>query len=423
VDFSWTFNELPKGKSLLLAHGQGRSYGDACLNNSGTLISTRHLNRLIGFDDETGIIKCESGVTLAEILRFAVPRGWFIPVSPGTKFVSVGGAIANDIHGKNHHVAGTFGRNLLSFELLRSDGHRTTCSPKRNDALFNATIAGLGLTGFITWAEIQLKKIKGPFIDEESIKFSSLDKFFELSRSSDSKSEYTVAWLDCIGTGSNFGRGIFMRGNHSENTGSQKDSYREGKLSVPIDFPSWALNSFTVKAFNALYYNKQLKKTVTKTIHYDPFFYPLDSVHGWNKIYGKNGFLQFQCVIPTKDSAGQKAIEAILREVVAAQSASFLAVLKEFGDIESPGLMSFPRQGITLCLDFAFRGDETLRLFRKLHKIVFDNGGAIYPAKDACMTPEEFSAAFPKLKEFTPHIDKAFSSDFWRRVTKGSTND
>lgn len=418
-NFWWLTEDLPKNGQVLLTHGQGRSYGDACLNNGGTLISTRLLNRIISFNRETGVLRCEAGMTLAEILKFAVPLGWFIPVTPGTKFVSLGGAISNDVHGKNHHVAGTIGKHILKFELLRSSGERILCSPTENIDLYRATIGGLGLTGLITWAEIALKPVRGPYITEDSTKFYSLREFFELSRSSDKESEYTVAWLDCVAAGENFGRGIFMRGTHASVPSRGNDTYRESRLSVPINFPSWALNNFTVKAFNTLYFNKQQQKSINHTVHYDPFFYPLDAVNGWNKIYGKNGFLQFQCVIPTIGGNGDKAIEEILKQIVADGSASFLAVLKEFGNIPSPGILSFPRQGITLCLDFAFKGAATLNLFKRLHRIVFDNGGAIYPAKDACMTPEEFRLSFPNLNEFIPHIDPAFSSDFWRRVRGG----
>jgi len=369
---------------------------------------------LISFDDISGILKCESGVSLAEILMFSVPRGWFVPVTPGTKFVSLGGAIANDVHGKNHHVAGNFGKHITKFELLRSDGTRLICSETENREFFTSTIAGLGLTGLITWAEVKLKKITGPFIDQDSIKFSSLDEFFEISRSSDNGFEYTVAWLDCVASGANFGRGIFMRGNHSNKSGAEKDAYRSAKLTVPIDFPSFALNNLTVTAFNYCYYNKQSRKEVSNTIHYNPFFYPLDSINNWNKIYGKEGFLQFQCVIPKSD--GISAIKKILNEIVLSKSASFLAVLKEFAAIESLGMLSFPRPGITLCLDFSFKGKETLKLFRKLHQIVFENGGAIYPAKDACMSREEFEQSYPRFFEFKKFIDPKFSSDFSRRV-------
>jgi FAD/FMN-containing dehydrogenase len=419
-NFWWLTDGLPHTNYPLLPHGQGRSYGDVCLNSGGTLVSTRLLNRFINFNKDTGVLRCEAGTTVADILKFSVPLGWFIPVTPGTKFVSIGGAIANDVHGKNHHIEGTIGRHILQFELLRSSGERLICSPSSNVELFKATIGGLGLTGLITWADIALRPVKGPYIQEESIKFQNLSEFFEISRSTDSKVEYTVAWLDCVASGANLGRGIFMRGDHSQRPAKRGDYYRESKLSVPFDLPNWALNNLSVSAFNFLYFNKQQTKVLNHTTHYEPFFYPLDAVRGWNKIYGKQGFLQFQCVVPFGNGSGEKAIQEILKAIVADGSASFLAVLKEFGDIPSPGMLSFPRAGITLCLDFAFRGERTMKLFKNLHSIVFANGGAIYPAKDACMTPEEFRMSFPAISDFTQHIDPAFSSEFWRRVGGGS---
>lgn len=415
VDHNWPFKKLPTQDAPLIAYAQGRSYGDACLNSGGTLITTKNLNRLLNFDKSSGLLECEAGVTLAEILKFALPLGWFLPVTPGTKFVSVGGAIANDIHGKNHHVAGNFGHHIDSLVLLRSDGQLLNCSTTENSEIFYATIGGIGLTGLIISAKIRLKKVMGPYINMDSIKFGSLDEFFALSGSSDKNSEYTVAWLDCIASNNNFGRGIFMRGDHAEIISTKNDFYKESKISIPFDLPQWCLNPLTVKAFNTCYYHKQQSKSVSSTVHYEPFFYPLDSVLNWNRIYGKNGFLQFQCVVP-KDIS-KATIEEILKEIVKSQSASFLAVLKEFGEKESLGLMSFPRSGTTLCLDFANRGQNTLDLFRRLHDIVYNNGGAIYPAKDACMNGKEFRKAYPKIDAFRNHIDPAFSSELWRRVS------
>ncbi len=412
----WVSDSLSSSVQKIIPYGQGRSYGDVCLNNQEDIVTTKFLNRFISFDKNSGILRCESGVTLADILKLVVPHGWFVPVTPGTKFVSVGGAIANDVHGKNHHVSGTFGCHVISFELLRSDQTRTVCSPSNSADLFSATIGGLGLTGLITWAEIQLKPIKGPYIDEESIKFRSLREFFEISRSTDSKFEYTVAWLDCVASGNNLGRGIFMRGKHSDAPSNGNDSFRESKLGVPFNFPSWALNNLSVKAFNFLYFNKQLNKVLNHTVHYEPFFYPLDAVKNWNRIYGKSGFLQFQCAIPHNNGIGEKAIERILKEIVNDGSASFLAVLKEFGDKKSPGLMSFPKPGITLCLDFSFKGERSLKLFQKIYQIVIDNDGSLYPAKDACMSSEMFLKSFPQVSDFCKYIDPKFSSEFWRRV-------
>ena len=412
LEWPWDnpFVELPADRKVL-PYGRGRSYGDSCLNAGGGLLLTERWNRCVAFDERTGVLRCESGVTLADIIQTFLPRGWFLPVTPGTKFVSVGGAIANDVHGKNHHVAGTFGCHVRQFELLRSDGQRLLCSPTSNRDLFCATIGGLGLTGLITWAEIQLKPAASAFIDQESVKFQNLDEFFEVSASTPPELEYTVAWLDCVASGPNFGRGIFMRGRHSTKTGRYPPKL---PLVVPVDFPSFALNALSVRAFNFLYYGKQRSRSVSSTIHYDPFFYPLDAVHHWNRIYGRRGFLQFQCVVPSTDN--NRAIREILQTIVQSGQASFLAVLKEFGSVPSPGMLSFPRPGVTLALDFAYQGSRTLDLFSRLDSYVCEVGGALYPAKDACMGSKTFQCYYPRWQEFSRHIDPRFSSSFWRRV-------
>ncbi len=414
-DLEWRHEiNLAAIQGSILAYGQGRSYGDCCLNAGGSILSTRFLNRFLSFDTQNGVVRCEAGVTLEDLIAVALPRGWFLPVSPGTKFVSLGGAVANDIHGKNHHSAGTFGRHVRCFELLRSDGSRLLCSPGENQNLFHATIGGIGLTGLITWVEVQLKKVEGPFINVESIQFGSLDEFFDISRESDRDFEYTVAWLDCVATGKNFGRGVFMRGNHAP--AIEKKLKGRLLLSVPFNFPGFALNKLSVSAFNTLYFHKQLQKKVSGVVSYDSFFYPLDSVKNWNRIYGARGFVQFQCVVEA--TANNKAIREILKTVVDQGKASFLAVLKEFGSIPSPGWMSFPRKGVTLCLDFAFEGEKTLRLMSTLEKLVLDGGGALYPAKDACMSAESFRRCYPAMEAFTQTLDPKFSSSFWRRVTE-----
>lgn len=411
--FDWSWQRLPEGQGTLLPYGLGRSYGDACLNDGGTIVSTRNLDHFISFDTGSGVVRCEAGLSLDSLLSVIVPRGWFVPVTPGTRYVTLGGAVANDVHGKNHHRAGTFGRHVRAFGLLRSNGERLVCSPDSNPELFAATIAGLGLTGLIVWVELQLIRIDSPLIDMHSIKFQGLEEFFAISKESDKDSEYTVAWLDCVSTGSDFARGIFMKGNFSTVPGSARRT--KLPLVVPIDAPGFALNNLSVRAFNWLYYNKQREKSVQKSVHYEPFFYPLDAVQHWNRIYGKRGFFQFQCVVPVQD--GPKAIASILETIVKAGSGSFLAVLKEFGDLTSPGMLSFPRRGVTLCLDFPNRGKETVDLLSRLDQQTREFGGAIYPAKDATMAASNFKAYFPRWEEFSKYIDPAFSSSFWRRVT------
>jgi len=413
----WSSDTLPNAREgeLFLPFGLGRSYGDGCLNDGGTLLATRAMNRFLDFDPGTGILRCEAGASLDAILQFAVPEGWFLPTTPGTKFVTVGGAVANDVHGKNHHRAGTFGCHVKRFELLRSDGRRLVCSPTENPQLFAATIGGLGLTGLITWVEFALRPIASAMIDVESVKIRNLDDFFEVSDESDKAFEYTVAWVDCLARGTALGRGILMRGNHAKEAGELR-THRQPRLNVPLDFPSLALNHLSVQAFNTLYYGR-LKQRVTRAVkHYDPFFYPLDAVNHWNRIYGRRGFFQYQFTIPFSSNAG--AIREVFERIAKSGQGSFLAVLKTFGDIPSPGMLSYPSPGITLALDFSNKGERTFKLFEQLNSVVMEAGGRYYPAKDAWMPPEAFARSYPNWEQFQAFIDPSFSSSFWRRVTR-----
>jgi FAD/FMN-containing dehydrogenase len=408
--------DLARFEQSLLPYAYGRSYGDSCLNEGGVSLDVSHLRRFISFDEDEGLLCCEAGVSLAEILELVVPRGWFIPVSPGTKFVSVGGAIANDVHGKNHHKAGTFGCHVTRFELLRSNGERLICTPHENANLFQATIGGLGLTGVILWAEIRLKPVVNPFIGMERIQFSSLDEFMQISAETDEKYEYTMSWVDILIGGRDLCRGVFMCGNNDQSKSRRsKNIGKKLPLIVPFDFPSFILNAFTVKAFNELYYHSQFSKRVQRVVPYEPFFYPLDSIHEWNRMYGKRGFLQYQFVVPFEDGFG--AMREIIGRIRQSGEGSFLTVLKTFGKIPSPGMLSFPRPGLTLALDFAYGGQKTLQLLDELDRIVRQSGGAVYPAKDARMSAENFQAFFPRWQEFAQYVDPHFSSSFWRRVS------
>lgn len=389
---AWRDEPLPEARPLL-AYGQGRSYGDSCLNDGGALVPTAGLDRFISF--EGSLLRCESGVTLGEILSLSVPRGFFLPVVPGTRHVSVGGAIANDIHGKNHHRAGTFGRHVRRLELLRSDG-RVECAP--GDELFAATVGGLGLTGLITWAELELKPIPGSAMRVEAIPFGGLDEFFALSEESDARCEYTVAWLHVVRS-----RGIFFRGDHA--AGAARPPRRG--LIVPFSLP--LVIDLTTEAFNKTYFTAQKMGPRSRAEHFEKFFFPLDALAGWNRLYGKRGLLQFQCVVPTKE-----ALQALLKEA----PSSPLTVLKKFGELQSPGILSFPRPGFTLALDVPNRGAETYALYLRLENIAVEAGGAIYPAKDARMAPKSFARSYPRRGEFERHIDPAFSSSFWRRVAR-----
>jgi FAD/FMN-containing dehydrogenase len=393
--------------------GMGRSYGDVCLLKDGNLLLTTGMNRLIAFDAETGLLTAEAGVTLAQILDFAVPKGFFLPVSPGTKYVTLGGAIANDIHGKNHHVAGTFGCHITQLELVRSDGSHTLCSPTQNPELFSATIGGLGLTGLITWATLRLKPIVSRMIDYEGIQFHGIDEFLDLTDQS-KDIEYTVSWVDCASTGRNFARGIFMQGDHSSRRDTLTPSPKP-KLIFPFDAPGFALNHLSVSLFNTAFFHKQIHKRVVALQDYEPFFYPLDKVLHWNRMYGKRGLLQFQYVIPW-DNAKEGTI-AILHEVAKSGLASFLAVLKAFGDVPSPGMMSFPKPGITLALDFPIKPDKSFPLFQRLADMTNEFGGRLYPAKDAAMTAAQFQSFYPQWEQFARYRDPMLTSSFWERVT------
>lgn len=392
--------------------GLGRSYGDVCLLEKGTLLETTGMDRLLHFDAATGVLRCESGASLQQILDFAVPRGFFLPVTPGTKYVTVGGAIANDIHGKNHHVAGTFGRHVMRFELARSDGSRFVCSPVENPDWFAATIGGMGLTGLITWAEFHLRPIVSRKIDYQGDKFHGLDEFFALSQAA--TSEYTVAWIDCVSTGRNFARGIFMRGDHAQTPGPLTRS-KEPKLAFPMDLPEFALNRWSMAAFNSLYFHKQLGQRKVGPVDYEPFFYPLDAVLHWNRMYGKQGLLQFQNVIPA--ASGRDGMIQILKAITKSGLASFLAVIKFFGEVPSVGMMSFPTPGVMLALDFPIRKEVSFDLVDRLARITLEHGGRMYSAKDARMTPEQFQAFYPQWQDFARYVDPGFDSAFWQRVT------
>lgn len=396
---------------LVLAYGRGRSYGDACLNGGGTILDTRGLGRLLAFDDATGVLRAEAGVTLGEVLAVSVPRGWFLPVTPGTQYVTLGGAVANDVHGKNHHVAGTFGRFVTALGLVRSSGETLELRP--GDALFGATVAGLGLTGLITWVELRLIPVASDRVDTVTTRFRSLDDFFALNARANARSPYVVSWLDALRAE---GRGLLMEGDHAaDGTPPTAADPARPRLALPVDAPGWALSPLSVRAFNAVYFRKQRAVQTRARTHYVPFFYPLDAVNGWNRGYGQRGFFQYQFVVPFDDS--RDAVRDILARLAAAGAGSFLGVLKTFGDVPSPGMLSFPRPGVTLALDLANRGDATVRLLRACDAVVREAGGAVYPAKDAVMTPDSFRAFFPAWEAFAAHVDPAFSSTFWRRVT------
>lgn len=390
--------------------GSHLSYGDSCLLNNGQDISNLANDCILDFNPLEKTITAQSGITFDDLLKFLIPRGFFLPVTPGTKFVTLGGAIANDVHGKNHHVAGSFGNHVLEFKLAKSDGTSLICSATENAEYFRATIGGLGLTGAIEWAKFKLLPIKSSSIDAEQIKFNSLDEFFAIN--SDSKKyTYTVAWLDCL-NGQSGVRGIYIRGNHSEKN-NELVTHNDPLISIPELTAMPLVNNLTSKIFNILYYNKQVGSSLSAIQHYEPFFYPLDAILNWNLFYGRPGFMQFQCMIPFENL---KSFEKLMDLIRNSGQGSFLSVLKTFGDIESPGLLSFPEEGITLCLDFPHLGEKTNSLFRAMEDIVVKANGKMYPAKDQTMKPESFKQFYPNWEKILPYKDPNLSSSFWKRV-------
>ncbi len=380
--------DFVRSRNEIIARGNGRCYGDASLAEH--IFSTRRLNKFISFDRLNGVIDCESGVLLSEVLEVIVPQGFFLYVTPGTKFITVGGAIASDVHGKNHHAEGCFSEYVTEFLLLNETGEVLRCSRTENSEKFWATIGGMGLTGIILQAKFQLKNIETAYIRQESVKAKNLDEIFRLFDESESWT-YNVAWIDCLQKGENIGRSILMRGEHAfrhelSSKAAQKPLRLKKKFApaIPFYFPGFVLNKFTVKLFNYLYFNKQRRDAIKNTVDYETFFYPLDVVEDWNKIYGKSGFIQYQMVIPKQN--GKEGMRKILETIASSGNGSFLAVLKLFGKNNPLAYNSFPMEGYTLALDF--KVNSTLKnLVAKLDEIVEEFGGRIYLTKDSMSKP------------------------------------
>ncbi|UGX86795.1 FAD-binding oxidoreductase [Phyllobacterium meliloti] len=392
-----------------LPFGNGRSYGDSCHNDAGLLVDMRPNNQLISFDTAAGVLHAEAGMLLADIIAIAAAEGYFLPVTPGTRFVTLGGVIANDVHGKNHHRRGTFGCHVERFDLLRSDGTVANCSASENTDLFNATIGGLGLTGIIQTASIRLMRVSSLDIEERVTRFKNLDTYFDLAPKADEENEYAVAWVDQLGSG----RGILLTGNHADN-GNFDISAGRTRFGVPVDLPVSALNFPSLKLFNTAYYHRKGSKTDTGLTGYSPFFYPLDQVKNWNRLYGRAGLYQHQSVIP--EANARDTIALMLEATRQAGQNSFLTVLKRFGAIASPGLLSFPRAGYTLTLDFPNRGQKTLSLLEQLDRMTIEAGGRVNPYKDQRMSAAVFKSGFPQWKQLEERRDLMFNSNFWART-------
>ena len=382
-------NLEPSG--LFISRGLGRSYGDSAL--ASQVLSTLLLSHFIAFDDDTGTLTCEAGVSLADILTTFVPKGWFLPVTPGTKFVTIGGAIASDVHGKNHHIDGSFSNHVRSFQIVLADGSCVECSRTSNSELFHATCGGMGLTGVIVSATIGLKKIQSAFINETTHKAKNLEEVFSLFEEHQA-STYSVAWIDCLASGENLGRSLLMLGEHAEEGGLILNNAK--KLSVPFIMPAMLLNQYSIKAFNALYYNKQQERLSQRSVHYDKYFYPLDGLNHWNRLYGKNGFTQYQFVLPK--AAGLEGMTKILKEISTSKRGSFLSVLKAFGPANE-NYLSFPMEGYTLALDFKIESG-LFELLDRLDGIVLECGGRIYLAKDVRMSEATFKQSYTKWPDF-----------------------
>jgi FAD/FMN-containing dehydrogenase len=392
-----------------IAYGKGRSYGDVCLNPDGVLWNMAALDHLISFDEATGRLVCEPGAILRDIQRLLIPRGWGLPVVPGTQIATVGGAIANDVHGKNHHGQGTFGDHVTALKLVRTDGSIIECGAGLQTDWFAATVGGLGLTGVIAQVELQLQRMPGPWLTAETIPFQGLDAFFQLSGEAPDDWEHTVSWIDCT-SGANV-RGLFMRANPAHHAARKK--WRPREIAMPFAPPVSLVNGLTLHALNATYYALNKRHVGRRIVHYEPFLYPLDGIQHWNRAYGPKGFYQYQCVVPMEP--GRQAVRDMLDAIARAGEGSVLAVLKTFGDRTPPGMLSFVAPGITLALDFQNR-PGALRLFERLDAIVTEAGGRLYPAKDARMPRGMFEAAYPRLGEFLPYRDPGISSAMSRRL-------
>ena len=381
---------IAKQQNSVLARGMGRSYGDSA--NALNVLQTTYINHFIEFDKSTGKLSAEAGITLREILEVIVPSGWFLPVTPGTSYVTLGGAIASDVHGKNHHIAGTFGQHIKSLSMLLGTGEVVTTSPQHHADLFHATCGGMGLTGIIMSATIQLLPIKSSFISQKTIKADCIEAACE-AFDSNSDATYSVAWIDCLSKGKSLGRSVIMLGEHAEQGGLEINTRQ--KVSVPFSTPSSLLNSLTMKAFNTAYWYKS-KQNVGQTVALMPYFYPLDAIGEWNRLYGKKGFVQFQCVVPKLD--GVANMRKLLTEISNSGEGSFLAVLKQFG-AGNENLLSFPTEGYTFALDFKV-SDTAIKTVRRLEDMVVDMGGRLYLTKDAVMQESSFKATYPNWEKF-----------------------
>lgn len=399
--------EILRHSESYIPRGNGRSYGDSAINKNLTITMTR-INRFLQWNHESGELVAESGVLIADIIDTFLPRGWFPYVSPGTKFVTLGGAIACDVHGKNHHKDGSFGNFVNWIEIFNNNNEVVRCSPDENSELFHWTIGGMGLTGVIIRCSIQLKKVESGWIKQQMLVNNNLNETLQ-SFYEHKEATYSVAWIDCLAKGKSFGRSILMLGEHAQKSevGAKSVNYpkrNNKKITFPFDAPSFLLNNFTVSAFNKLYFYLNKNKQ-SSYVDWDTYFYPLDSIGDWNRMYGKNGFFQFQCVLPREFS--EQGYTKILSTIQSKSSGTFLAVLKDFGS--GNGHLSFPKEGLTLALDFK-ASQKNIEVGKELTDIVNNLGGSFYLAKDAIMNSNQFIKDFDK-EEFLKHRNSAINSE------------
>lgn len=395
-----------------IPYGNGRSYGDSCISEN--IVNFKNHNHFISFDDANGVLRVQSGVILEEIINVVISKGWFLKVNPGTKLITVGGAIASDIHGKNHHVEGCFSECVNWFSLLLPSGEVINCSRYENEELFLSTCGGMGLTGLIVDVEIQLKKVNSIYINQKTTKTKNLKETFEVFETIKNET-YSVAWIDCLSKKNKIGRSLIISGDFDDD--GNLNYYPKKRLNIPFYFPSFSLNTLTVKIFNFLYYNKVIKKSSFKKVEFDSFFFPLDSIRNWNRIYGKKGFTQYQFILPKQESF--EGLKSILNEISNSGKGSFLAVLKLYGK-ENKNYLSFPLEGYSLALDFKIE-KGLFELLDKLDKIVIKHKGRIYLSKDVRVSKEVFEKGYPQIKKFREirkkyKLNEVFSSLQSKRV-------
>jgi FAD/FMN-containing dehydrogenase len=399
----------------VLARGLGRSYGDAAVNGDGAVVLGERLARLLAFDENTGVLSCEAGVSFDDLIRTFLPRGWLPVVLPGTRFVTLGGAVAADVHGKNQHVDGTFGRHVEAIELVRPDGARVRASRDVEPELFRATLGGMGLTGIVLAVTFRMQRVTSDAVDVNYTRARDLDAAFE-SLERDARARYSVAWIDALARGRALGRSVVMAGDHARGTGPPSNAAPRTPLPVPFNAPSWLLGRWSVAAFNALYY--RIQRRPRRRVPLEAFFHPLDHLGNWNRLYGRGGFFQYQALLPTANA--RQGVRELLEATSSSGFGSFLSVLKRC-DGEPEGMLSFCRTGYTLALDLPNRGDSVRTLARDLDAIVLRHGGRVYLAKDALLDRQTFDAMVPEaeaFRDFRARSDpnRRLGSDLGRRL-------